>query len=61
MDTKKWKSILAPRDVYLEIKEMAYREGRTISGQLRFIYEKYCEDHEPNRPAPKSRKSDKGA
>lgn len=55
MDTSKWKSILAPREIYLEIKQMAYREGRTISGQLRYIFEKYCEDHEPDRK--KSNKS----
>ena len=39
MDTEKWKSILVHRELYSEIKEIAKREGRTISGQLRVIYE----------------------
>jgi hypothetical protein len=38
MDTEKWKSILVPKDVYLEIKKIAAKEGRTLGGQLRFIY-----------------------
>jgi macrodomain Ter protein organizer (MatP/YcbG family) len=40
MDTTKWKSILVPREMYLEVKEAAKREGRTISGQLCYAYEK---------------------
>jgi|GEM_PF-1539013 len=41
MDTKRWKSVLVPREVYEEIKDMAQSEGRTISGQLRLIFETY--------------------
>lgn len=40
MDTTKWKSILVPREMYLEVKEAAKREGRTISGQLCYAYDK---------------------
>lgn len=39
MDTTRWKSILVPRDMYEEVKFMAKDEGRTISGQLRMIFE----------------------
>jgi hypothetical protein len=45
MDTTKWKSVLVPRDVYEEIKDMARSEGRTISGQLRLVFEWYKKDH----------------
>ena len=46
MDTEKWKSILVPKDVYLEIKKIASKEGRTLGGQLRFIYSQYVsEEH----------------
>jgi len=41
MDTTKWKSVLVPREVYEEIKGMAKSEGRTISGQLRLVFEWY--------------------
>ena len=39
MDTTKWKSVLLPRDVYEELVVIARVEGRTISGQLRYIHE----------------------
>lgn len=39
MDTTKWKSVLLPRDVYDELVVIARVEGRTISGQLRYIHE----------------------
>jgi len=42
MDTTKWKSILVTRDIYKEIKEIARLEGRTISGQLRVIFEDWA-------------------
>ncbi len=45
MDTTRWKSILVPRDMYEEVKFMAKDEGRTISGQLRMIFE----DHKDRR------------
>lgn len=41
MDTTRWKSVLVPREVYDEIKALAQREGRTISGQLRLMFEYY--------------------
>jgi predicted DNA-binding protein len=41
MDTDRWKSILVPREVYEEIKVMSKTEGRTISGQLRVVFEEY--------------------
>ena len=44
MDTDKWKSILVPKDVYLEIKKIASKEGRTLGGQLRFIYSQYVSE-----------------
>jgi len=46
MDTEKWKSILVPKDVYLEIKKIASKEGRTLGGQLRFIYSQYVSEEE---------------
>jgi len=39
MDTNKWKSVLLPKDVYEEIVVIADVEGRTISGQLRVVFE----------------------
>ena len=51
MDTTRWKSILVPRPVYEEIKEMARSEGRTIGGQLRVVFEKYVE-REGHRHSP---------
>jgi len=39
MDTTKWKSVLLPRDMYEELVVIARVEGRTISGQLRYIME----------------------
>jgi hypothetical protein len=41
MDTTKWKSVLVPIDVYDNIKKSAKKEGRTIGGQLRYIYSQY--------------------
>ena len=45
MDTTRWKSILVPREVYEEIKELSKSEGRTIGGQLRLVFEWYKEKH----------------
>ena len=39
MDTTKWKSVLVPISVYEEIRSIAKKEGRTISGQLRIMWE----------------------
>jgi|TARA_R110000803_G_scaffold113163_1_gene181552 hypothetical protein len=41
MDTERWKSVLTPREVYDELKKTAREEGRTISGQLRYMFEVY--------------------
>ncbi|MEY2908816.1 MAG: hypothetical protein RLZZ602_1339 [Pseudomonadota bacterium] len=41
MDTQKWKSVLLPRPVYEELVIIARVEGRTISGQLRYILESW--------------------
>ena len=41
MNTRKWKSILVPREIYEAIVEIAHDEGRTISGQLRVIFEQW--------------------
>lgn len=46
MDTDKWKSVLVPIEVYREIKNLAQEEGRTISGQLRIIFETYKREQE---------------
>ncbi|MEL0015276.1 MAG: hypothetical protein VW715_08675 [Rhodospirillales bacterium] len=43
MDTTRWKSILVPREMYEEVKIIAKDEGRTISGQLKMIFEGYKE------------------
>lgn len=43
MDTSRWKSVLVPREVYEEIKELSKNEGRTIGGQLRLVFEWYKE------------------
>ena len=43
MDTDKWKSVLVPKEVYEEIKVISKKEGRTISGQLRLMFEVYQE------------------
>lgn len=45
MDTTKWKSILVPKDVYEEIIVIAHVENRTISGQLRYIFENWKVDN----------------
>jgi hypothetical protein len=39
VDTKKWKSVLVPTDIYEEIVTISHVEGRTISGQLRIIFD----------------------
>jgi len=59
MDTTRWKSILVPREVYEEIKELSKTEGRTIGGQLRLVFDWYREskkefadDNQGNRGIP---------
>jgi len=39
MDTKKWASVLVPRETYEELVAVAFIEGRTIGGQLRLMFE----------------------
>jgi predicted DNA-binding protein len=61
MDTSKWKSILVPREIYESIKATAKEEGRTISGQLRVIFESYTEkvpDAPPVKEKPYNPKKD---
>ena len=41
MDTSKWKSVLVLIEVYEQIKKLAKSEGRTISGQLRVMWQVY--------------------
>tara|TARA_R110000782_G_scaffold82207_2_gene161717 strand:+ start:200 stop:376 length:177 start_codon:yes stop_codon:yes gene_type:complete len=43
VDTTKWKSVLVPIEVYKEIKEDAATNGRTISGQLRVMFDVYSQ------------------
>tara|TARA_R100001143_G_scaffold40667_1_gene37087 strand:+ start:282 stop:458 length:177 start_codon:yes stop_codon:yes gene_type:complete len=44
MDTTKWKSVLVPIEVYKEIKEHSVVNGRTISGQLRIMFDVYLQN-----------------
>ena len=44
MDTTKWKSGLVPIEVYKEIKEHSVINGRTISGQLRIMFDVYLQN-----------------
>ena len=41
MDTTRWKSILVPKEIYVQIVTISHIEGRTISGQLRVIFESW--------------------
>ena len=50
MDTTKWKSVLVPVEVYEEIKALSKQEGRTISGQLRMVFDVYKQER--RKPAP---------
>ena len=45
MDITKWKSVLVPIEVYEQIKTIAKSEGRTISGQLRYIFEGWKQEN----------------
>ena len=57
MDTEKWKSVLVPREVYENIVKDAKESGRTISGQLKIIYErskKYVERDATDEPVVNS-------
>tara|TARA_R110000782_G_scaffold7051_4_gene23831 strand:- start:4037 stop:4201 length:165 start_codon:yes stop_codon:yes gene_type:complete len=52
MDTSRWKSILVPRDMYLEVRETAKNEGRTISGQLCYAYEQFKAKDKSKKSVP---------
>ena len=39
MDTNKWKSVLLPREVYDQLYIVSKVEWRTLSGQLRLIFD----------------------
>ena len=39
MDKNKWKSVLLPREVYDQLYIVSKVEGRTLSGQLRLIFD----------------------
>ena len=43
MDITRWKSIIVPKPMYEEVRALAKSEGRTISGQLRVIFDWYKE------------------
>ena len=55
MDTEKWKSVLVPIEIYREIKTISKAEGRTISGQLRLMFEIYKKHRETARLVPYNR------
>ena len=42
MDVDKWKSIVVPIDIYKGIKQIADMENRSISGQLRVMFDVCC-------------------
>ena len=44
MDTNKWKSVLLPREVYDQLYIVSKVEGRTLSGQLRLIFEHWVNE-----------------
>ncbi len=46
MDTTKWKSVLVPIEVYKEIKLDSAVNGRTISGQLRVMFDVYTQNRD---------------
>ena len=45
MDTTKWKSVLLPREVYDQLFVVSKVEGRTLSGQLRIIFESWIAEN----------------
>ncbi len=42
MDVDKLKSIVVPIDIYKGIKQIADMENRSISGQLRVMFDIFC-------------------
>jgi hypothetical protein len=57
MDTQRWKSVLVPIEVYRELKELSHIEGRTISGQLRVMFEMYANLRSTKTKVAKARKN----
>ena len=49
MDTNKWKSVLVQKPMYEEILTCARVEGRTISGQLRVVFDTWKEQNLTNK------------
>lgn len=45
MDTNKWKSVLLPREVYDQLYVVSKVEGRTLSGQLRLIFDYWVNEN----------------
>ncbi len=45
MDTNKWKSVLLPREVYDQLYIVSKVEGRTLSGQLRLIFDSWVNEN----------------
>jgi len=45
VDTNKWKSVLLPREVYDQLYIVSKVEGRTLSGQLRLIFENWVNEN----------------
>jgi acyl-[acyl carrier protein]--UDP-N-acetylglucosamine O-acyltransferase len=45
MDTSKWRQVLVPIDVYYQLVTMAHIEERTISGQVRVIFNQWMTDN----------------
>jgi predicted DNA-binding protein len=45
LDTNKWKSVLLPREVYDQLYIVSKVEGRTLSGQLRLIFEAWVNEN----------------
>jgi hypothetical protein len=45
LDTNKWKSVLLPREVYDQLYIVSKVEGRTLSGQLRLIFDAWVNEN----------------
>jgi len=45
LDTNKWKSVLLPREVYDQLYVVSKVEGRTLSGQLRLIFDYWVNEN----------------
>ena len=52
MEPEKWKSVLVPKEVYEQIKRTSADHGRTISGQLKIIWQIYNKLKQKHDPKP---------